>query len=232
MFLTPTSVESHQFVLSLIMVFKNLILIFNAYRIYKTDKKGVARYLNFSMMIEGSVLFIAFFLCLCMLYWCLVTFLDSVLFTAFFLCLCMLYWCLVTICRDSDPMINTARPASSANPSLKTPNRPYSVKLTQQRGTRSGLIRLAPIDRSKTQTPNVVISLPCYMAIFSILFTISTMCGFSCIPNFSFVQLIRETKHRVSSILSSHFLHYFGKGTFFSRYIVLWYYLVHIETGI
>lgn len=55
---------------------------------------------------------------------------------------------------DSDPMINTARPASSVNPSLKTPNRPYSVKLTQQRGTRSGLIRLAPIDRSKT--PNVV----------------------------------------------------------------------------
>ena len=107
-----------------------------------------------------------FCLLLCMFYWCLVTFVDSVLFTAFFLCLCMLYWCLVTICRDSDPMINTARPASSANPSLKTPNRPYSVKLTQQRGTRSGLIRLAPIDRSKTQTPNVVISLPCYMAIF------------------------------------------------------------------
>nr|XP_022314171.1 protein FAM149B1-like isoform X4 [Crassostrea virginica] len=60
-----------------------------------------------------------------------------------------------TSLQDSDPMINTARPASSANPSLKTPNRPYSVKLTQQRGTRSGLIRLAPIDRSKTQTPNV-----------------------------------------------------------------------------
>ncbi|XP_048759814.1 protein FAM149B1-like isoform X2 [Ostrea edulis] len=58
-----------------------------------------------------------------------------------------------TSLHDSDPMINTARPASSVNPSLKTPNRPYSVKLTQQRGTRSGLIRLAPIDRSKT--PNV-----------------------------------------------------------------------------
>ncbi|XP_061191244.1 protein FAM149B1-like isoform X2 [Saccostrea echinata] len=58
-----------------------------------------------------------------------------------------------TSLHDSDPIINTARPASSANPSLKTPNRPYSVKLTQQRGTRSGLVRLAPIDRSRT--PNV-----------------------------------------------------------------------------
>ncbi|XP_062594433.1 protein FAM149B1-like isoform X4 [Saccostrea cucullata] len=60
-----------------------------------------------------------------------------------------------TSLHDSDPIINTARPASSANPSLKTPNRPYSVKLTQQRGTRSGLVRLAPIDRSRT--PNVLI---------------------------------------------------------------------------
>ena len=63
---------------------------------------------------------------------------------------------------DSDPM--TARPASSANPSLKTPNRPYSVKLTQQRGTRSGLIRLAPIDRSKT--PNVVRWRPIRLLLF------------------------------------------------------------------
>ena len=54
------------------MVFKNLILIlnFNAYRIYKTDKKGVARYLNFSMMIEGSVLFTALYALLMFGYIC------------------------------------------------------------------------------------------------------------------------------------------------------------------
>uniref|UniRef100_A0A8W8M8F0 DUF3719 domain-containing protein n=1 Tax=Magallana gigas TaxID=29159 RepID=A0A8W8M8F0_MAGGI len=59
-----------------------------------------------------------------------------------------------TSLTDSDPIINTARPASSANPSLKMSNRPISVKLTQQRSTRSGLIRLAPID-NRSKTPNV-----------------------------------------------------------------------------
>lgn len=107
-------------------------------------------------------------------------------------------------CSDSDPIINTARPASSANPSLKMSNRPISVKLTQQRSTRSGLIRLAPID-NRSKTPNVVRVLPLDIASFHFLLCLQWFADFHAYHVFHLLSLSERRNTEWVFILSSHF---------------------------